>query len=255
MKQLWKDRRVNGVLAAVALAIPFILISLAVLRVLSGSAWYLFSSGLRVAFGLLILWLAPRLFGRSPRAVLSPKNHKAALVAGVGFLLYFLYFLIDLAVGMESLVGLSLGLLLTRVLLQQLATGFYEELHYRFLICEGYFHGAPTGKRRLLYAFLSFVLFGGLHLVGDCTLERFLTTGAIGFSFAVMFLCSRNVLIPMLFHAVYDIPANLTGFVQWNQSPLFETLISLYEPALGVMFVLSLVMLLRFRAADEGNRA
>lgn len=249
--QLWKDRRGKGVILAIALALLFVLISLVFLSVLEGPAWYLFSSGLRIACGLLILHLAPRLFGRSPRTVLRPKNNKSALIAGTGFLLYFLFFLFALSVGMEALEGLTLGLFLTRVLLQQLATGFYEELHYRFLICEGYFHGAPTGKRRLLYAFLSFALFGGLHLVGDCTLERFLTTGAIGFAFAAMFLCSRNVLIPMVLHGVYDIPANLSSFVRWNQSALFETVSSLFELALVVMFVLSLAMLLRHRPLGE----
>ena len=49
--QLWKDRRGKGVILAIALALLFVLVSLVFLSVLEGPAWYLFSSGLRIAFG------------------------------------------------------------------------------------------------------------------------------------------------------------------------------------------------------------
>lgn len=243
MEKLVKDRRYNGILLACPLMVPFILISLSVNHVLHGAPWFLFSSVLRILFGAGILLVTPKLYGRSAGEVLRLDRTKTALVAGAGFLLYFLYYLIDVSVGVKAITGIASALFFTKVILQQIATGFYEELHYRFLICEGYFHGKQTVTRRLLYAFLSFLIFGALHIVTGWDAYRFLLTGVIGFAFAAMYLCSRNIVIPMLLHTLYDVVANLDGFIEWNQSPLFQTVNALFDAVVVMMFVVSLIIL------------
>lgn len=54
-------------------------------------------------------------------------------------------------VGCRGISGLTAGLFFARILLQQLTTALYEELNYRFLILEGYFHGNKSVWSRLLY--------------------------------------------------------------------------------------------------------
>ena len=109
---------------------------------------------------------------------------------------------------------------------------------------EGYFHQTHNVKNKLIYAFTSFLLFGAVHVVDGWNISRFLLTGVIGFSFAAMYLQSGNIVIPMVLHFLYDIFANLVGYIEWNNSVLFVTLNSKSDIVLVVMFVVSFMMLL-----------
>lgn len=157
------------------------------------------------------------------------KGSKHALVAGSGFVVYFIYYLFVWCSGIKSIMGLTIGLFISRVILQQIATGFYEELNYRVLILEGYFYGAQNTKNKLMYGFVSFLLFGAVHVVNGWSTYSFLQTGIIGFAFAVMYLKSRNILLPMLLHFVYDIFAVMTDYIEWNNSTLFVNMNSIFE--------------------------
>lgn len=237
------NKKYIGILWAMGIACCFVAISLIMGRFLKGTAWYLFSSLLRFAFGFTILFTMKKVCGRSPIAVLSPKGSKNALIAGCGFILYFLYFVFLMCLGVKAISGLSLGFLISQLILQQIATAFYEELNFRVLILEGYFHGESSAKRKLAYAFLSFLVFGALHIVTGWSLSLFWRAGAMGFAFAVMYLKSRNILVPMILHFIYDVAANLSYYAQLNESPLFMRLNSM--PIVLIMFLISLIMLLR----------
>ena len=53
------DKKYSGIPWAIGIAVVFVVISLLALQFISGSAWYVFSSMLRFAFGIFILLLCP----------------------------------------------------------------------------------------------------------------------------------------------------------------------------------------------------
>ena len=73
---------------------------------------------------------------------------------------------------------------------------------------------------------------------------RFLTTAAIGFAFAVIFVKSGNIVLPMILHFVYDLLVHITSFVQWNHNPFFDGICAWAEAAYAVMFIVSLIILI-----------
>ncbi len=244
MEKMLCNKKYSGILWAIAVAGLFVIISLLGLQYLAGTAWYLFSSALRFAFGFLILFIANRLYDVLPAKVLSVKGSKKALLAGSPFLFFLLYYIVVWCSGIKSINGLTTGILVSRVILQQIATGFYEELNYRFLVLEGYFYGSQNAKNKLLYGFISFLLFGAVHVVDGWSTYRFLQTGAIGFAFAVMYLKSGNIVIPMALHFIYDVFANLSAYIEWNNSTLFVNMNAIFSVCLIIMFAASVIILL-----------
>ena len=71
-------------------------------------------------------------------------------------------------------------LFISHLLLQQITTGFYEEIAFRGLFLEGYFQQENRDwKRRLLYASSSFILFGFAHIIKGyvCNIRYCITNG------------------------------------------------------------------------------
>ncbi len=250
MRKILCSKKYSGILWAVVIAGVFVMVSLLGMQFFQGTDWYIFSSALRIIFGFIILFVIRKIYKKTSREVLSPKKSSAALIAGSGFIVYFIFYLLVWSSGIKAVTEMTIGLLFSRIILQQAATGFYEELNYRVLILEGYFYGNKNVSSKLVYAFASFLLFGSVHVVTGWSLYTFLQTGTIGFAFAVMYMKSGNILIPMILHFVYDIFANLTSYIEWNNSPLFVSLNSLFEIPLIIMFVLSILILLKKEKPD-----
>ena len=206
--------------------------------------WYLISAALRIIFGTAILIVSSQLFDRKISEILSFKNTKGAILAGVGFLLYFVYYFITVVSGVGEITGLTAGIFLTRIILQQASTGFYEEMNYRFLLLEGLKYTRNDIGMKILFVMVSTVLFGLLHCVTGWDTYTFLLTGAIGFAFAVIFVKSGNIVVPMILHFIYDIFANMAEFIKWNHNTIFDNASSIFEIMLVIMFVVSFVILL-----------
>lgn len=246
-----KDKRWCGILLSVVLTVFFVLISLSVNQFIHNTPWFLFSSLLRLLFGFFILFMIRKIYNKHMRDVFCFKNSKEAVIAAVVFLLYFVYYVILVGIGIKGITGLTVGLLISKVILQQLTTGFYEELNYRFLICEGYFFTQKNFLRKLIYALISAGIFGALHIVTEWNTYTFLHTGAIGFAFAVIYLQSGNIILLMILHFAYDIIANLTVFIEWNNSNVFSYVYSVFKIMIAVMFVVSVIILLRKEATED----
>lgn len=239
------NKKYAGIFLAIVIASLFIIISLLGMQFLSGTIWFLFSSALRIVFGFIILFIVKGIYGTPIKKTLSLKGSKMALIAGSGFVLFFLYYIILWCSGIESIKGITTGILISRIIFQQIATGFYEELNYRLLILEGYFYGPRNIKNKLMYGFISFLLFAAVHIVDSWSTSRFLLAGVIGFAFATMYLKSRNIVIPMILHFLYDVLANLADYIEWNNSTLFANMNSISDISLIIMFAVSVIVLLK----------
>ena len=79
MKPLLWDKRFRGILWAVVLGAAFLMLSMLIVNFVSGIPWYLLSSMLCAAFGVIILMLGTRLYGKTTREILSLHNSKIAM--------------------------------------------------------------------------------------------------------------------------------------------------------------------------------
>ena len=66
----------------------------------------------------------------------------------------------------------------------------------------------------------------------------------VGFAFAVIFVKSGNIVVPMISHFIYDIFARTAPYVEWNHNPVFDNMNSIFGIMLAVMVVISAVILI-----------
>lgn len=236
----------TGILYAIILGATFTIIALWTKPHLDGVPWYLFSSLHRLVYGLAALFLFCRLYTKKPGEIFHLQNIKTALLAGSGFILYLLYYIITLFLGIDHIEELTFPLVFSHLFLQQITTGFFEEMTYRGLVLEGYFlQENKTLKAELIYAFASYLLFGLAHISGG--LYNFVFTGILGFSFTVIYLRSHNILIPMGLHFLYDVFANMNDYIRYNDSTIFQSFNTAFPVIVAVMFLLSFCILIKYR--------
>ena len=211
----------------------------------------------RLIFGLIELYVFVKVFQKSGwRDVLHFKNYKKALAACAGIFLCMGYLVAVVVFYAASFSEMSLEIIIFILLFQQITTGFFEEMNFRAFLLEGYYqNGEYTWKRRLSYALLSFGVFGAIHIIGCETLSiaasRFLMTGAIGFVFAVSYLYSHNIIIPMLLHFAYDVCAHLGDVVEeWRDITVVMKVQQYVYPVLLIVAV-GISLFFIFKKQDE----
>lgn len=253
-------RRDIGILLCIIFYICFMAIALVAKPYLDGADWYLFSSFQRIVFGLAELAIFIKIFHREKWTdVINTVHFKDGIHAGSGLILYTIMVVVVLSVGIRSLTDTTFLILFSCLILQQAATGFWEELTFRAFLLEGY---ANKDKKnwlcRLIYAGISFFIFGFIHAVERDSfkdaLDIFLVTGIFGFVCAAIYLYSHNILVPMLLHFVYDIPANFQQFAAaWNEeSRLFYVLNNYVLIAVYIlMFIISIVFVIKKPVYEE----
>nr|WP_307990763.1 CPBP family intramembrane glutamic endopeptidase [uncultured Niameybacter sp.] len=244
------DKRTVGIWLVIVFDIIFGWVSMSLRGYFDGTIWFVVSSLQRMLFGVVALIIYIKCFDkRNWREVINFKGFWKGLFAGTGVILVTLYLTIYIAVGTSYFIGLTMPLIISQLLFQQITTGFYEEITYRGFVVEGYFYQRKQNIfARLGYASISFIIFGLVHAIYYTSFEQgidvFIRTGIIGFAFAAIYLYSHSLLVPMILHAVYDIPANLLSYVEWNNSPAKLVLDSVYDGVFAFIFIVALVFVI-----------
>lgn len=242
-----ESKKYIGILATIILTVIFVVASKIGFKYFEGARWFVFSSFLRIIFGCIAIFLLNKLYGRSLKSIFTNYSPKAVFISGLGFVIYAVYFIIVIFLGYIpiKITGLTLALFLSHIILQQVTTGFCEEALNRGLLLEGYFCTNMSRSRKVVYALISFILFGLIHVTSGWDTYLFLYTGTIGFAFATIYLNTHNLIFPMIIHFIYDIFANIVDYMEFNDSVIFNIIYSVNGVMIGIMFVVSLAMLLR----------
>ena len=249
-KIFW-NKKYNGFIWHLLFTSVFIGLSLLVPHFMEGVSGDLKHSFLRLVFGIAILIAASKLYGRKPSDILSFKGSGRALIYGAGMTLFFLYIVVrviayavaQVIAGIGVIVGLTKGILILYEIVRQVTTVFHEEINYRFLMLGGLKHTKNNIWLRLIYIFVSSVLFGLLHCISAWSAITFLKFSAMGVGLAVMFVLSDNIVIPMVIHLLYNLVFHISVFVDWNINPVYIFTGRAFEAALIIMVVISLVIL------------
>lgn len=243
-----------GIIFCIVFSIIFIAVSNVLKPYFDGAYWYSVSSIQRMLFGIIELFVFVKLYKKEKWTdVIHFKNFKYGLSASIGMFLFLPFEIITYyIIGAREWLNTTVPIVVSCLLFQQLATGFWEELTFRAFVCEGYYQkNAVTAKNRLVYAFISFLLFGIVHTIDCGTLEvaiyRFISTGIWGFAFTSIYLYTHNILVAMFMHFFTDIFLNVPIFIaEWNDSIALTILDNYIQFVfLGIIFIVAVYFLLK----------
>lgn len=219
-----------------------------------GAYWYIVNSIQRMLFGMIELFVFMKIYKKEKLTdIIHFKNFKYGFSASIGMFLYLPFEIITYyIIGAKEWLNTTFPIAVSCLLFQQFATGFWEELTFRAFVCEGYYQRKTvTAKNRLVYSFISFLLFGITHAIECGTLEiaiyRFISTGIWGFAFASIYLYTHNILVAMFMHFFTDIFLNVPVFIaEWNNSIALTVLDNYIQFVfLGLIFIVAVYFLLK----------
>lgn len=102
--------------------------------------------------------------------------------------------------------------------LQQVATGYFEESVYRGLVMKGLMvYRRDTIKHRIITVLISGGIFGLSHLpnivLGENPLVQVPTAMLIGIFWAAIYMCTGNLTLSMVLHALTDLTPRIVGYL------------------------------------------
>lgn len=260
MKELIKKDK--GIVFCIIFYSIFIVVANVSRSYFDGAYWYIVSSIQRILFGMIELFVFMKIYKKEKWTdIIHFKNFKYGFSASIGMFLYLPFEIITYyIIGAREWLNTTFPIVVSCLLFQQFATGFWEELTFRAFVCEGYYQrNTVTAKNCLVYAFISFLLFGIVHMIECSTLEiaiyRFISTGIWGFAFASIYLYTHNILVAMFMHFFTDIFLNVPVFIaEWNDSIALTVLDNYIQFAfLGIIFIVAVYFLLK-EPKISGNR-
>lgn len=168
-------------------------------------------------FGIFALILMKKIHQNKFRELFTTKIPKSTWLFSIPFFMYlglqFLYLPIaeNLTIAYISAFVLSCG--------QQLATGFFEETASKGLVMSGMLlKWKRTVRGRICIVFISGILFGTLHILNVifngniiACIWQSLYSSASGVFLAAIYLHSNNIVLCMIFHAIWDIFVRIPG--------------------------------------------
>lgn len=257
--------RHNGVIYCVVFHLLFWWVATTFVQRTSGVMGFVWDSVERAVFGAAALCLLTKDFQKGKWTdVIHFRNFKEGILAGSAFFLTILFFGVQLTMATGSFVETTAPILFAHLFLQQITTGFWEELVFRGFVLESYFSSENrTRKARIGYAFLSAALFGLVHTIiiegsrVTLSLDSFLVTGILGFALAAVYLYSHNLLAAMVWHFVYDIFANASKYTAELNDSMAAMLWksghnnTVFYIILGLIFAGALVCLIK-EPIDQG---
>ena len=149
-----------------------------------------------------------------------------------------------LGTGIASVKGLTVGLMISHIILEQLTTVFLRKFSSVIWYARVNRFTKGSFPIKLTYALISAVLFGMVHVLEGWNTFTFLYTGAFGFAMTVVYLQSGNILLPMILHSLIDIFSHLAGYIRYSSSPMLSFLNSHSLVMIAVMFAVSFILLI-----------
>lgn len=249
MKMMKKYNMLSGIL--LGLIFPCLLFFLLIpSRYFNTSSTQIAISALiKLSFGAAELIFFIFLFDKKHiKNVINFNNSNKALIVSIPWLLPISYALLYIVFFCKGFSRLNFWLIMS-IILQQLATGFWEELTFRGYFMQGFIDKYPYRLGyRILCCLLAGAVFGAGHTFECSSLHeaiyRFTTLSIMGISFASIFLYSKNLLFPMIIHAIYDLTASFIQYADYVvQSPKKIFLDILSFPMYGIILIFAIVII------------
>ena len=245
-KEKGMSRKYFGIVICILFAIMYILVESVAAPYFEGAIWYCTRSALRVLFFIVELFIFIRFYDKETAGnVIFFKGFKKGLFAGIAMFLFIPFVIITyFIVGAPEWADISISIVLSYLILEQLSVALFEEFTFRAFVMEGYFlEENKTVSTKIMYALISAVVFGIFHAQAATTMNsaiiRFVITGIWGFAFASVYIYSHNILAAMFIHFITDVVVNSTNLIkEWTPSNLMTILDNyVYFIVLGIILV------------------
>ena len=178
---------------------------------------YLIDSVYRMIFGIIATIVLFSLSQRSFRDIYFGKIPRVTRLLLLPVYVY-LFSLVDVLIRADR-VTFEYVLSFAACVLQQIATGFFEETLYRGVVMSPFRPHYSEKKWRIEAVLTSGMVFGFAHAFNfifyrdmSGTLDRVFMTMIWGMFIAAIYMISDNLLLVMAVHAIWDIFIHLPGF-------------------------------------------